>query len=344
MTRSLPAARHLVVAVLAILSLIIAACGSSGSAATQRAAVPAAAGATGAPGVDQGRGDPKAPAGTAAPGATQGTGGNSGGNAGNGNGNEGTTNGAFRDLAKIVYTGSLTVEVEEIEASVRKGRDAVLAVGGYIGGSQQSADGDRVIASVTYRIPADRWEDALEKLRALGEVRAESIDSSEVTGQIVDLEARIRNLRATEAGIQRIADEATLIEDVLTVQNRLTEIRGQIEQLDAQRGSLEDQADLGTLTVTYTEPIPVATPTPIASLAVVTPQGWSPGEDVERATSTLLGMLEGIASIGIWLGIVWLPVLAVLLAIILGTRYVLKRTGVLDRMSSELARPGTPGR
>jgi hypothetical protein len=336
------------VVALAILTLILAACGSAGSVATQGAGAPGAAAPTRVPGVDQGRGAPNGPAATAAPGATQGTGngGNSGGNAGNGNGgtNEGTTNGAFRDLAKIVYTGSLGVEVEDIETSVRKGRDAVLAVGGYIGGSQQSADGERTIASVTYRIPADRWEDALEKLRALGEVRTESIDSAEVTGQIVDLEARIRNLRATEAGIQRIADEATLIEDVLTVQNRLTEIRGQIEQLDAQRTSLEDQADLGTLTVTYTEAVPVATPTPVASLAVVPPKGWSPGEDVQRATSTLIGMLEAIASIGIWIGIVWLPVIAVVLAVVLGTRFALRRTRVLERVDGGFAGPGGSGR
>ena len=77
-----------------------------------------------------------------------------------------------------------------------------------------------------------------------------STREQDVTGQVVDLEARIRNLEASEASYRVLFDRAERIEDILTVQGRLDEVRGQIEQLEAQLQAVEGQAALSTLTVT----------------------------------------------------------------------------------------------
>lgn len=235
---------------------------------------------------------------------------------------------AFRDDAKIIRNGSLSLRVDDLDAAVRAGREAIRAVGGYVGASRQANDGDNSVASISYRIPAARWDDALDTLRGLGTVLSEETDAVEVTGQIVDLEARIRNLRASETALQRIAAEATKVTDILEVEKRLTEIRGQIEQLDAQRADLEDRAGYGTLTVTFG--IQVVAVTEAA-------KGWDPATEVDQATGSLIQILQALTTAGIWFAIVWVPILLTIGLVAAAAVFVLRRLGVMGRPDSSKA-------
>jgi hypothetical protein len=224
---------------------------------------------------------------------------------------------APRDDLQIVYTGSLQLVVDDLGASLAKGKAAVLATGGYIGASQESNDGDRSVATITYRIPATRWEDAIDDLRGLAtKVIAEQTQATEVGGQIVDLEARIANLRASEASLQEIARGTGKIPDLLQVEAQLTDVRGQIEQLEGQRAQLKDQVAYGTLVTTY-------------GLEAVQVQqqakGWDPKEDVDGALATLVGAGQAIVSGLIWFTIVWLPVIVVLVVVALVARWAVRR-------------------
>jgi Domain of unknown function (DUF4349) len=229
---------------------------------------------------------------------------------------------AFRDDAKIIRTGSLSLRVTDLEATVRAGREAIRSMGGYVGASRQTNDGDASTASIAYRIPSDRWDDALDALRRLGTVLGEETDAVEVTGQIVDLQARIRNLRASETALQQIATTATKITDVLEVEKRLSEVRGQIEQLDAQRSDLEDRAGYGTLTVTYG--IQIVAVTEAA-------KGWEPAVEVDKATGSLINVLQAVTTAGIWFAIVWLPILFAIGLLSAAAVFVLRRLGVIRK-------------
>lgn len=222
-----------------------------------------------------------------------------------------------RDDLKIVYTGSLQVVVADLQPALARAKTAVLATGGYIGASQESNDGDRSVATITYRIPASRWEETIDALRGLAtRVVAEETQATEVGGQIVDLEARIRNLRASEASLQEIAKGTGKVSDLLEVEAQLTQVRGQIEQLDGQRAQLTDQVAYGTLVTTF-------------GLQVVavqeTAKGWDPTKDVDSATATLIGAGQTIVSAAIWFGIVWLPLILVLLVLAVVVRWLLRR-------------------
>jgi hypothetical protein len=224
---------------------------------------------------------------------------------------------APRDDLKIVYTGSLQLVVDDLAASLAKAKAAVLATGGYVGASQESNDGDRSVATITYRIPATRWEDAIGDLRGLAtKVVAEQTQATEVGGQIVDLEARIRNLRASEASLQEIAKGTGKVSDLLEVEAQLTQVRGEIEQLEGQRARLQDQVAFGTLVTTF-------------GLEAVQVQeqakGWDPREDVDGALATLIGAGQAVVSGVIWVTIVWLPVIVVLVLVALGVRWVFRR-------------------
>jgi hypothetical protein len=259
-----------------------------------------------------------------APAASPGAGGPSTGR----NSDQGTKTGsdsdpfAPRDDAKIVRTGSISLQVEDVTAAVGRARAAIHGVGGYIGESHQARSDDRPVASITYRIPTDRWDDAVDALRGLGTVVEEQTEAVEITGQLVDLAARIENLRASEQALQQIAASATRIPDVLEVQQRLSEVRGQIEQLTAQQAHLEDRASYGTLTVTFGEEVEA-----IAEAA----EDWSAGTEVERASASLVDILQALATAGIWFGIVWLPMLILLGVLSFVGLVVLRRLGFVRR-------------
>jgi len=237
----------------------------------------------------------------------------------------GSGNGAQapRDDAKIVRTGTMQLQVKDVVKAVDAARDAVVDAGGYISASRQSSTEDGIVATVTYRIPVDRWEQTLNQLRGLSiKVLDEQTDAIEVTGQVVDLEARIRNLQASEHAMQGIAEQATAIKDVLAVQAELTRLRGEIEQLQAQRNDLTDRAALGTMAVTFGVEVVAVT---------AAAKGWDPATEVDQASASLVNVLQAVATAGIWFGIVWLPILLFLTVLAFIGRFVLLRSGLIAR-------------
>ncbi len=298
-------------------ALVVAACASSAvrqdGALGQSLALPSAAAAAQAP-ADAGR-----------------VAGNAGSTGTTGSGSGEAVNAVpAPDQALIVKTGSMVLDVTDLDAALVKAQAAVAAVGGYVSGSDRSGQGDQQVASVTYRIPAAGWDRALDGVRAVGtRVEKEQTGAVEVTGQVMDLGARITNLRVTEAALQAIMAKATKIPDVLDVQQQLTNVQGQIEQLTTEKQHLEQQASLSTLTVVFQVPV----------VAVTTAtSGWNPGAQVDQATAQLIEMGQGIVSVVIWLGIVGLPALLVVLLVALPAIWIARR--MLGRVRA--AGPGTP--
>jgi hypothetical protein len=241
-----------------------------------------------------------------------------------------------RDDAKIIRTGTMALEVRDVPTAVRAARDAVVATGGYVGASTTSNVGDRPTAEITYRILVDRWESTLDMLRSLNgqttKVVTEHTEAVEVTGQVVDLEARIRNLQASEVALQGIAAKATKVTDILEVQARLTEVRGQIEELTAQLKDLNDRAGYATLAVSFNVPV----------VAVdVAARSWDPKTAIDEAAATMLAILQNLATAGIWFAIVWLPILIVLGLLVAIVVRILWRFGFHARPSGE-APPAPP--
>jgi hypothetical protein len=228
------------------------------------------------------------------------------------------------DDAKIVRTGSMELEVGDVPAALLSARDGIRAMGGYIGASETETVDDRPLARITYRVPVDRWEDARDLLRRIAgdakNVLNERTQAVEVTGAVVDLEARIRNLRSSEVALQDISAKAARVSDVLEVQAQLTAVRGQIEQLTAQLTQLDDQASYATLDVTFSMPV-------VAVQAAT--QGWEPAVVVDEASASLVDILQALTTAGIWFAIVWLPVLLLIGGVALVVGLILRRLGVI---------------
>jgi hypothetical protein len=306
---------------IAAVALVVMACAGAASAPREgQSAVGDAFGGTGYPGV--------LPAASAAPAAVDGKGGDTTSDVG--------AIGA-RDDAKIIRTGSIDLEVSDVPKALRTARDGIVAMGGYVGASNTSNDGDQPTAEITYRIPADRWEDALDLLRGLNgltsKVVTEHTEAVEVTGQVIDLQARIKNLQASEVALQGIAERATKISDVLEVQAQLTDVRGQIEELTAQLKDLNDRAGYATLTARFSVPI-------VATTAVA--RGWDPGGVVDEAAASMISILQSLAGAGIWFLIVWLPILIVLGLVAGAGAWLFRRVGPRRHPGTILPPPTPP--
>ena len=294
---------------LAVLSLAIAACGGSAAAPSTDSGFPAG---------EDGAGAAPAPAATAGPAFA-------------GNTDEQFTNAdaAAGKGPLIVRTGQLNLEVAVLDDALAAAERAVTAAGGYVAASQRQGDDENAGAMVTYRIPVERWEATLAALRKVGvKVLSEQTGSEEVTSQVVDLGARLTNLRATESALQAIMTKATKIPDILEVQAQLTGVRQEIEQLTAQKQSLEERAAMATLTVGYSLPPTVA--------VVAVQEGWDPANEVDRAAATLVGLGQGVANAAIWFVIVLLP-LALVLGILVGVAWLVAR-----RFRPRPAAPASP--
>lgn len=219
---------------------------------------------------------------------------------------------------RIVKTGEVSIEVAGVDSAVARVRALAVELGGYVGSSQ--AGSVEQSATLTLRIPAERFADALLGLRELdGEVVSEATREEDVTTQIVDLEARIANLEASEASYRILLERAERIDDVLAVQLRLDEVRGQIEQLKAQLEAVTGRADLSTLTVTL-----IPRPTPIEAQS----EAWDLGGEVGRALASLVGIGQALAVGLIWFAVVWVPVLLIVVAMV----------GLILRLAPELRR------
>jgi hypothetical protein len=222
---------------------------------------------------------------------------------------------------KIIKTGDISIEVPDVNKALARVRAMALQLGGYVGGSQAGTRDEP--ATLTLRIPADRFDDALARLHELdGHVVVEATSEQDVTSAVVDLEARITNLQASEKQYRTLLAQAVKVEDLLAVQTRLDDVRGQIEQLQAQHKELSGLADLSTMTVTL-----------IPSALQQAAGNWDPGKTIADAFAALVGLAQSVGNGAIWFAIVWLPALVGLgILVLLALRLV---PGLRARISRE---------
>jgi hypothetical protein len=229
---------------------------------------------------------------------------------------------------KIIRNATLTLEVASPSEVQPKIVSIAEAHQGFVVTSEatqrNSEDKARpeITVNLIVRVPASQFNQVMEGIRAVGTRRLqEKVTGQDVTEEFMDLEARIKNQKALEQQFIEIMKRAGKVDDALSVQRELAEVRTEIEKLEGRRRFLENQASLSTINITLQPPTPIVNAT---GFWYSVRTAFSDGVDV--ATEIILFLIRAILALAPILVLVVLP-LALLAK--LGIRIVRRRRSPL---------------
>lgn len=207
---------------------------------------------------------------------------------------------------RIIYTASVDLVVEQFEGIPDRVAAIARQFGGYVSGSNvHGQPGQPRRGSWTIRVPVEHYDELLAEAGRLGELRSLTSNSRDVSEEYYDTEARISNKQKTEARIVALLEEATgKLEQVLVVEQKLDQVREEIERMQGRLRVLADQTSLATVTVTVEQIV-----------------GYQPEEEPSyrtRVSRAFRGSLHALVALAADLSIAlvalspWLAALAVL--------------------------------
>ncbi len=159
---------------------------------------------------------------------------------------------------KIIQSTTLDVRVDEVGRAFQDIISLAATFGGFVASSSFSDVDDDQQADLTIRVPGNRYQEVLQRIRDMGKVEQQNSDANDVTEEFTDLEARLRTLEATERRYLELLAEANGINEILLVQDRLDSVRGQIEQAQGRINLLDSLTELATITVHLRTTVPEA--------------------------------------------------------------------------------------
>ncbi|MEU7849724.1 DUF4349 domain-containing protein [Micromonospora parva] len=158
------------------------------------------------------------------------------------------------DQRAIIYTGTMRVQVDDVDSAAREATAVATRAGGFVGGDQRrSADADAV-AELVLRVPAAKFTGVVEEIAKLGRQQNREINTQDVTEETVDLDARITSQRARVDSARRLLARATSITDLVSLENELGRREADLASLEAKKRRLADLTALSTITVALAGP------------------------------------------------------------------------------------------
>ena len=186
----------------------------------------------------------------------------------------------------VIRTGQAFIEVEKVDPAVLKIRQLAVQFGGYIANSSMSGGRDQIRqATFELKIPAARYEEAVNSLSTIGKVETVSSNAQDVGEEFVDVTARVNNARRLEERlISLLANRTGKLDEVLRVERELARVREEIERYEGRLRFLTTRVATSTLTITVHEPAPIL--------------GNNPGENpiaaaLRRAWRNFVALLAG---------------------------------------------------
>lgn len=220
---------------------------------------------------------------------------------------------------QLVKRADLTITVDSVPESIEATtaiaqtyRGDILSLQNTIPPNENSLHR----AHLELRVPQAELDAAIADLSALGEVNQQSITAEDVSSQLVDFEARLRNLRKSEEMILDIMERSGDMTEVLEVTRELNTVRSSIEQIEAQLLSLQNQVSYSTITLSLQNKPAVASGKPPAVTQI--------GRTWKQATVSVGEFTTDMVQLLIWL-LVFSPYWVGMGAIIFLIRMLLKR-------------------
>jgi len=212
-------------------------------------------------------------------------------------------------IRMVIKNASLSIVVEEPAVTMELIGSLAESLGGYVVSSNlyrvQTDSGQEIPeASIMVRVPAESLDQALDEIKSgAGQVLRENVSGQDVTQEYTDLASRLRNLERAEEQLVEILEASYSTDDVLSVYNRLVDIREQIEVIKGQMQYYEQSAALSSISVDI-QANEAVQPLKIGN--------WQPVGVAKKAIQALINTVKVLANALIWIGLYILPVALVL--------------------------------
>ncbi len=154
---------------------------------------------------------------------------------------------------EVVHTARVEIHAEDVEQTIREATTIVDGARGFLFSQDAELD-DEAVVTATYKVPPESFDTVLDDLSDLGEVVTRNVDSEDVTGQIVDLDARLAAARTSAERLRTLLGETGSVVELLEVERELAARDADVEALAAQLADLEARVELATITLTVTPP------------------------------------------------------------------------------------------
>ncbi|HUV79710.1 MAG TPA: DUF4349 domain-containing protein [Candidatus Bathyarchaeia archaeon] len=159
---------------------------------------------------------------------------------------------------KIIQSASLSIEVEDFQAS----SDALIGIversGGFVSDSYSYVtDTGHKRGDITLRVPTDEFLPVITEIEQIGTVKSKHISGEDVTEEYIDLTARLNNSKRQEKRLLEILDMANNTKEVLEVEREIWRVRDDIERLTGRINYLDNRVELATISVSLYEPEPI---------------------------------------------------------------------------------------
>lgn len=217
--------------------------------------------------------------------------------------------GSAQTNEKVIYTYNYSVETKAFDTFMNALQKRINEYGGYLESSETNGNPDmniRRYANLVIRIPEDKMHSFLNMVEENSNVTYSSQSSENVTLNYVDMQSHIKALKTEQETLLGILERATKLEDIITIQNQLTQIRYELESYESQLRVYDNRINYSTLYLDINE---VERETSVAT-------ELSYGEEISRGLSdTFYGIGQGLRGFSIWF-IVNLPVLLIWAVII----------------------------
>lgn len=188
----------------------------------------------------------------------------------------------------VIHTGTLRVQVDDVTAGADDAIRIAEASNGYVGRDERRIEEDTSEATVSLRIPTDRFTSTINSLARLGKERQRKITAEDVSNAVVDLDTRIATMRASVKRTRALLDRAQSISEITSLERELTSRETELAALEARQRDLSNQIEYSTITVTF---VTDETPPPAQPVGFVS--GLKAGWQAFTASMQLMLMILG---------------------------------------------------
>ena len=214
-------------------------------------------------------------------------------------------------LPQLIKRAELALIVNSLDNTIRAASDMVKQQqGDLLGLKDEKLPNDiRHTVSMQIRVPQDRLDSSLGKLAQMGTVQSRSLSGEDVTDQLVDYQARLRNLRKTEDTLLKIMERSGSVGDVLKVAQELSNVRQSIERISVQLKNLQNLVAYSIITLKLEEAVSIRTSE--RTLESRVQETWN------TSTHSVSEFSISLVTLSLWL-VVYSPYLLLLTAAIYG--------------------------